>query len=181
MNKTEPNQIYNNLKTIEKSHRHNNITYWKFQCLLCGNEHITRLQDVRRGRIKSCGCIKNVKQNNGQWKGIGDMPGRYYSYYKKGALKRNIEWNITLEDMHDEYIKQNKKCIYTGIELDISANTVQSRTANNASLDRIDSNFGYIKGNIQWVYKPINILKNTLTHNEFVKLCIMVANQYEKK
>ena len=109
------------------------------------------------------------------------MPGRYYSYYKKGALKRNIEWNITLEDMHDEYIKQNKKCIYTGIELDISANTVQSRTANNASLDRIDSNFGYIKGNIQWVYKPINILKNTLTHNEFVKLCIMVANQYEKK
>ena len=42
-----------------------------------------------------------------------------------------------------------------------------------ASLDRIDSSKGYIKGNIQFISTPINYMKSTMTDSEvksFLKL-----------
>lgn len=44
------------------------------------------------------------------------------------------------------------------------------------SLDRIDSNKGYIENNIQWVVKEINFMKNNLTEKEFFILCNSVSN-----
>jgi len=38
---------------------------------------------------------------------------------------------------------------------------------NTASLDRIDSSKGYESGNIQWVHKQLNNMKQALPENEF--------------
>lgn len=179
MIKTKENQIFNNLRTIKKEHRLNKITYWRFECLLCGNEHVTRMQDVRRGKIKSCGCQKNSKSSNGNWSGYKELSGRVYGHYKNNAIKRGIEWNITIEDMWNTYIIQNKKCIYTDIVLFLEPKGIKNKTGLNASLDRIDSNKGYVKENIQWVYKPINIIKNTLQHEEFIFLCKKIAKKFD--
>jgi len=43
-----------------------------------------------------------------------------------------------------------------------------------ASLDRIDNNKGYIKGNVQWVLKDINKMKNIHTQDYFIELCKLV-------
>jgi hypothetical protein len=176
--KTKENQIFNNLKTIRKEYRENKVTYWRFECLLCGNEHVTIMQDVRRGKIKSCGCQKNSKSNNGNWLGYKELSGRVYGHYKYNAIKRGIKWDITIEDMWNAYIQQNKKCAYTDIELFLEPKTIRNRTGINCSLDRINSNKGYIKGNIQWVYKSINIVKNTLEHKEFIFLCKKIADKF---
>jgi myo-inositol catabolism protein IolC len=43
-----------------------------------------------------------------------------------------------------------------------------------ASLDRIDSNKGYIKGNIRYISVSVNWLKNNLDDNhlrEFIQIC----------
>lgn len=40
-----------------------------------------------------------------------------------------------------------------------------------ASLDRIDSNFGYTETNVQWVHKELNIMKWNLTDKSFVDWC----------
>lgn len=178
MNKIEKNQIYGNLKTIEKAYSKPGAVYWKFECLLCGNEHIACVSDVRRGKIKSCGCKINQKQRNGMWKGYEDLSGRLYGHYKSNAKKRGIDWKVSIEDLWEVYLKQNKKCAYTDVELIIGVINESSRTAINASLDRIDSKIGYTKDNIQWVYKPINNLKNTLSHDEFLNLCFMVSKKY---
>ena len=50
-----------------------------------------------------------------------------------------------------------------------------------ASLDRIDSNKGYIKGNVQWVHKDVNTMKMDHTQEEFIKICTMVANHVSTK
>jgi hypothetical protein len=50
------------------------------------------------------------------------------------------------------------------------------RDLGNASLDRIDSSIGYVEGNVAWVYKPINIMKQTLNSAEFIDLCKKIAN-----
>lgn len=56
------------------------------------------------------------------------------------------------------------------------------RTTINASLDRMDSKKGYIKGNIQWVYTPINNMKGSLDDNTFTELCgIIYKNSFLNK
>ena len=42
-------------------------------------------------------------------------------------------------------------------------------------MDRIDSTKGYIKGNVQWVHKTVNIMKNTFDNTLFINLCKKIA------
>ncbi len=165
---------YGNLTAIKYSHT-NKVEYWGFHCSLCNNTGIRRKPDVTRGKIKSCGCLKNLGFNNGGWKGYETINGRTFGHYKKNAKKRNIIFDVTIEYLYDVYIKQGKTCPYTGYKLLLTPKSSKTRTPSNASLDRIDSKKGYIIGNIQWVFKDINTLKNDLSHNEFIKLCNVVA------
>jgi hypothetical protein len=50
-----------------------------------------------------------------------------------------------------------------------------------ASLDRIDSSFGYIEGNVQWVHKDINIIKLDYDQDYFIKICSAVCNYKNKE
>ena len=44
-----------------------------------------------------------------------------------------------------------------------------------ASLDRIDSNKGYIKGNVQFISTAINYMKNNMSNEDTIKLCKIIA------
>jgi hypothetical protein len=153
---------------------------WKFLCD-CGNEYIAIGSSVKKGRIKSCGCNKNNKDKNGNWKGYMSISGSVLGHYKKHAIRRNIEFNVDIEYLYEILQKQGNKCPYSGIELLMERKDTYCRTTINASLDRIDSNKGYIKGNIQWVYTPINFMKGTLSHEEFINLCGLIHNNVEKQ
>jgi hypothetical protein len=54
-----------------------------------------------------------------------------------------------------------------------------SKENKTASLDRINSDLGYVYGNIQWIHKDINKMKNDYEQNYFILLCKKVAD-YEK-
>jgi hypothetical protein len=41
--------------------------------------------------------------------------------------------------------------------------------------DRIDSSKGYVVGNIQWVHKHINKMKNKYPQDHFIEMCRLVA------
>lgn len=51
--------------------------------------------------------------------------------------------------------------------------TTSKRTA---SLDRIDSTRGYVVGNLQWIHKDLNLMKNTLPTSLFIEWCKKVSN-----
>ena len=48
-----------------------------------------------------------------------------------------------------------------------------------ASLDRIDSTKGYVPGNIQWVHKDINRIKNKFSMDELLSYVKKIAINYE--
>ena len=73
--------------------------------------------------------------------------------------------------------KQNKLCIISGVPLSFGRRKHSSDTT--ASLDRIDSSKGYIEGNVQWVHKQINIMKNDMDDANFIKLCALIT-EYNK-
>jgi len=50
-----------------------------------------------------------------------------------------------------------------------------------ASLDRIDSNHGYINKNVQWIHKSINKMKMDMKEARFIELCTAIINHQTTK
>lgn len=104
--------------------------------------------------------------------GVGNIPKWYWNQLKGSRTKHGE--NITIEEANDQFVKQNGKCVYTGVPLLFGRNL--SKKSTTASLDRIDSSKGYSKDNVQWVHKDVNTLKEAFNHNRFVELCQKVAD-----
>lgn len=76
------------------------------------------------------------------------------------AKSRHHENNLSLEYLKTLWESQDGKCALTGLEMCLSCGIDTTRQA---SLDRIDSSKGYIKGNVQYVVLPINLAKGQLS------------------
>lgn len=75
------------------------------------------------------------------------------------------------------FLKQERKCALTDLLLTFEK---QKRGEKTASLDRIDSSKGYVNGNVQWVHKDINWMKNRFSQERFIEMCKLVAKKYGK-
>jgi hypothetical protein len=101
-----------------------------------------------------------------------------YTRYKKqfNRLKDNRrgikEIEVTLQDLHQQWLKQNGRCSLTNEILKFGATEKERKTGfTTASLDRKDNEKGYLKDNIQWVHKDVNDAKGKLTQQRFIEIC----------
>jgi len=83
----------------------------------------------------------------------------------KRRRKNNIDCDIDLNYINYIYLQQAGKCAITGIRLEHEQ--IGGKNMKNISIDRIDSNGGYTKGNIQLVCTWANLSKTTLPMSEF--------------
>ena len=88
---------------------------------------------------------------------------------------KNIDLSITREEAYQLLLTQNKLCALTGVPLILGKYKNGILTETTASLDRINSDLGYVKGNVQWVHKTINLMKNKLPQEEFLLWCELVV------
>lgn len=112
--------------------------------------------------------LKNKK--HARWMGYKDISRTYWENIKTGARNRKISFNIKIKQIWDLYLKQNKKCKLSGLNIGFEASK-----SNTASLDRIDSSKGYEIDNVQWVHRDINTMKWDLTQEQFIKMCKIVT------
>lgn len=140
----------------------------------CGNTKTIRLDSIRK--TLSCGCLtgssfkeKLLKQDN--WENF-KITKTIFAEIKRSAIRRNIVFDLTIEYLWDLFLKQNKKCNLTGMDIQFSNINVFKT----ASLDRINSNLGYVENNVQWLHKDINAIKSNFQQDYFIKLCNMVTN-----
>lgn len=133
-----------------------------------------------------CGLVKKVKTYhlvNGystQCIKCGQKPREYkdgigqaiWNIIIRRSKIKNIDLNISKDYAYALYLKQNKKCALTGIDIKLPmCGTDYLKKDWSASLDRIDSSVGYIEGNVQWVHKDINRMKNIYSQNYFIHMC----------
>lgn len=152
------------------------------KCPDCGetvfHSSVASRSHCRNNKCRKCSDYNKDRATygklNGKWNGYKDIPLSYFNEVKRNAQKRNISFNITIENAWDTFNKQDKKCIYTGITLSLPQRT-RSKRIGEASLDRIDSSKGYTTNNIQWVHKDINWMKQDFTNDYFVKMCRLVS------
>lgn len=50
----------------------------------------------------------------------------------------------------------------------------------NISIDRIDSNLGHSKNNVQLVAAIVNRMKTDLPYSEFIKICSIISENNKK-
>lgn len=146
----------------------------RWECICdCGYEFTILSNSLNtRTSMQCCKCARlasrsNVELKNYIWAGI-----------KRGAESRKIEFNITQEEAYDLFLKQNRKCKLSNVDISFAkcASDHFFKKMTTASLDRIDSKKGYYKENIQWVHKYVNIMKWQMTNQEFIEWCKIITN-----
>ena len=88
--------------------------------------------------------------------------------------RRPIELAITIQQAWELFLAQGRKCALSGEPIAFPRINAEKGTA---SLDRIDSNLGYVLGNVQWVHKDVNIMKNKFDQDYFIGLCVKIASK----
>lgn len=145
---------------------------WLCKCL-CGQTKILSTRRLINDKVESCGhnCpLKKIGNKHHFWKGYGEIPMSLYKHIYTQSLERNIEFDISIEFLWNLYLKQNKKCAISNVEIFFTKNNIT------ASLDRIDSKIGYYENNVQWVHKTINKIKFDLDQQDFIKWCKIIAD-----
>jgi hypothetical protein len=146
--------------TKQKRDRH---IIWKCLCD-CGK--ITYIRSMSFGRIKSCGCL--IKENNHERFSLpnGDAcRNSLYNNYKRGAIKRNLSFELTKEEFRN-LTKQS--CYYCGSEP--NQEYKQPNTNGNYiynGIDRTDNTKGYILDNCVPCCGKCNRAKDIMTLEEF--------------
>lgn len=84
-----------------------------------------------------------------------------YSHLKSSAKSRGLEFNLTKTDLHD--LSFPLTCPILGIKLTWNRGCAGD---DSYSIDRIDSDSGYVKGNIMVISNRANILKRVATLRE---------------
>ena len=92
---------------------------------------------------------------------------------KNHAKDRKLNVEINEKDIEDRIRFQKNMCGYTKIKFD--------NKNNKPSIDRINSNKGYLKNNIRMLIYDVNRMKSDLKEDNFLKLCKLITNPKKNK
>ena len=114
-----------------------------------------------------CGCRGRVSEAAG---------GR-----KRGRVNpdsaRKIGFNITEKYLRKIWESQKGICPYSGTPMELrDSSRVSVFNLEAASVDRISSSRGYVRGNVQFVTRAMNMAKGDATHSEFMAFMKEVKN-----
>ncbi len=137
------------------------------RCKNCGDTNANNFYKSKRYKCKSC-ILKNMKEKHDN--------GEYDNWYNKNlirirvlqakhrAKRKNLDFELTDNVILDKIKKQNGKCYISHLEMKYNKNDKHS-----LSIDRLDSNKGYTIDNTILVTQFVNISKNDLSLEQFLK------------
>ena len=141
-------------KTVKRK-----VVYWLCECKLCGAEKPVAAQDLRTGKMRSCGCLKKLRwTKHGMSRSVfnrtaGDIKSRCYnkkdvSYETYGGRGIRV-W----EPFKDRSLLINYLMILAKATLPndkIQKLLDEGSLATDLFIDRIDNNSHYQPGNLRW-------------------------------
>lgn len=160
-------KMFNNIKVLSRSDKHKRV-YYKCECVKCNHKVYLEINQIQKEY--NCPKCKVIQKHE-------------ISYHKynlvwyrliRGAEQRGLIFDVTKDYIFDLLKQQNYKCAYTGTNIYLPEKTrLDTYTA---SLDRIDNNLGYVKGNLQWIHKDINRLKWKWSEKQFLSMVNEIYN-----
>lgn len=132
-----------------------------------------------KNRSKKQSLHSNSEENKSHLKSICDNKKDEYTLFRytlRNAKKRFKKFNLTLECLKSLWEEQKGICPYSKVSLVLPTykDTVKD-IRYRASLDRIDSSKGYIKGNVQFISTSINYLKGEMSHEDTIEFLQIIS------
>lgn len=146
---------------------------WSCQCD-CGKTTTVSTSNLKRNKVRSCGCLKKEVSAQSIKKIIGyntlstgeAVFNALYKDYKISALYKKLEFDLSKNDFK-RLTKQNCKYCNTEPKHLYKKKNLNGGYVGNG-VDRLDSNKGYTYDNVVPCCKTCNTMKNTLSVEEFV-------------
>lgn len=162
----------------------------KLQCKNCESFFERVLKQHKQNKNKetfcgySCAATYRNKQRGSEWYKIHVptfqltsnnrrdefSPFKYYITKCKERLRqKNENYDIDANYLKELWKRQNGVCPYTNIKMILPETTKHHSNIHSlkkASLDRIDSSKGYLKGNVEFVCLLVNFAKNVSTKED---------------
>lgn len=147
----------------------------------CGNITSVASCHLRNGHTKSCGCY-NVEKTTERCIARGNKEySKYnalYSHYKKNAQRRNIPFNLTIDEVKHII---HKPCYYCGTdESNVFSRKEKDYEIKHNGMDRINPLKGYEIDNVVPCCKTCNFAKHIMTQREFYDWIQRVSNHIKK-
>jgi hypothetical protein len=177
---------HNSLKYLGKRYGHviiieytgqKNYSHMIFKCKCdCGATFNAVINNIVSHKDYSCGCVSRKRgKDHPNFAGYEEIGKSIWWTIKNGAESRGIKLEITMKDIWELFLKQNRRCALTGVELTFAPSRKTSKQTT-ASLDRIDSSKDYTLDNVQWVHKAIQLMKMQMHQEDFIKWCKLVGD-----
>lgn len=174
INPLVPSQKFYNLTVIKFSYKKrypSGAMTFMYECRCdCGKIRIVNKQNLRDGSTRSCGCY-HVKRTVEWFRDkYGDSSiNHLFSNSQNSAKRRNIVWKLTRE----QYVKLIlSNCFYCGEKPHKIANAHKKfyfGAVKHNGIDRINSQRGYVIGNVVSCCLYCNFAKNDLSLKNFLK------------
>lgn len=133
----------------------------------CGQLTVQSSCDIKRGRAKSCGCLRLNKDSALQ---------SLFCQYKQKAKERKLIWALSLEQFRTLILSP---CFYTGLppqQTHITRGKAVKRTILYNGIDRVDNSKGYEVDNVVPCWGPVNKAKLMMSQSDFIKMCNAVTS-----
>lgn len=140
---------------------------------MAGKKRFTEEEQREKNKIRNRQHYHSNKEYYLQWS-RENVASKLYSTAKQRAKKRNQDFNITKED-----IILPTHCPILGVPLVYNQGTGAGGKDNSYSLDRINQDLGYIKGNIQVISHKANSMKFTASKEELLKFADWIYKEYK--
>ena len=152
----------------------NNITHWKCLCD-CGTEQYVPLNNLMNGSSTQCRKCATKEGGKKRRKGYELISGDYWSQIKSSAKRKNITFEVRIEQAWEKFREQEGKCSLTG-EAIVLTGYPYDKEKTTARLSLVEPEIGYVHYNIIWIHRDIEKLKGNLSKYSLLKLCNMVSD-----
>ena len=164
------------IKLVSEVKRRKKVGKDTFYCNnSCASKHkIKHLIQYQDNFIKTKYTRQPDKFSNFRW---------YIKVIRKHNKERNIGYNVDIQYLQELWESQKGICPFTKQQLELKTH---SKTKNiisrpyQASIDRIDNDKGYIKGNIRFVALIFNYARNVFSDEEVLDFCFKVTNGFHQ-
>jgi hypothetical protein len=135
-------------------------------CARCQKElspdEFNRISGTSGAKRKFCRACNRVNDRKTRSSGYQSYLKNLVRNSRYDSKQRGItDYTITAELLHDLWVEQAGRCAISGVVLTHHLDG-SGRKDFNASIDRIDSQMGYVPGNVQLVAGRVNLMRGNL-------------------
>lgn len=157
---------------------------YKLESLFYKSKLTKPIRNGRENRCKDCNRIIKAKnkynKNEDLEQCIRYMLNRTKARSKLfDSLNRDSNYDLTKENLIEKFNNQKGFCAISGRKMTCFVGG-RGRLDDNLSIDRINSNFGYVISNIQLVCDRVNIMKGNLSMKELIVYAQDIISKNEK-